>query len=297
MTSAINTFRNRIERRLRMNASFDQSNSIAEIAKSMVKFHRTCPPIPKTESNPYLRSKYADLSGILAIVTPHLVECGLSIIQSPIEENGLMTMLVHESGEWIKTIYYINPLPVVVDKDNKEKAVTPQSIGSAITYQRRYALQSMLNLNIEHDNDGSDVTAKPEKKQSKTAKQILEEQKAAKAAEANKDQQKQVQEPTDQPKEEPPLEVKEAVTGGTSQESFSAPIDGPCSPVQITQVKELLMQWARSKKGVDVEFVQKLKSTGRQKIADLTARECDQLIQAISVKSLDAFFESQLAKK
>ena len=72
-----------------------------------------------------------------------------------------------------------------------------------------------------------------EKKQSKTAKQILEEQKAAKAAEANKDQQKQVQEPTDQPKEEPPLEDPQAKDGIIVLDDSANPNINPDLPTEL----------------------------------------------------------------
>jgi hypothetical protein len=40
----------------------------------------------------------------------------------------------------------------------------PQGLGSAITYQRRYALGAILNLNIDEDDDGNQASAKPQKK-------------------------------------------------------------------------------------------------------------------------------------
>jgi hypothetical protein len=36
-------------------------------------------------------------------------------------------------------------------------------LGSAITYQRRYALGAILNLNIDEDDDGNQASARPKK--------------------------------------------------------------------------------------------------------------------------------------
>ena len=45
----------------------------------------------------------------------------------------------------------------------------PQAIGSAITYQRRYSIGSILNLNIDNDDDGNKASIKTEQEQQKTA--------------------------------------------------------------------------------------------------------------------------------
>jgi hypothetical protein len=38
----------------------------------------------------------------------------------------------------------------------------PQSMGSAITYQRRYSLAALLNLNIDKDDDGNAASVAPQ---------------------------------------------------------------------------------------------------------------------------------------
>ena len=55
-----------------------------------------------------------------------------------------ITLLLHESGEWIET----EPLQMKLEKN------TPQGVGSAVTYGRRYQISSVLGLASEEDDDG-----------------------------------------------------------------------------------------------------------------------------------------------
>jgi len=122
----------------------EQTESIKEIAKALCKFQGMVSKVKKTEENPFFKSKYADLSAILDVIRDPLNECDLSFVQFPTGENGLTTMLMHVSGEYIKESYTMKPT-----KND------PQGQGSAITYQRRYALAAILGLNIDHDDDGN----------------------------------------------------------------------------------------------------------------------------------------------
>jgi len=103
--------------------------------------------IRKDAKNPFFKSSYASLANILDSIKEPLIECGLAVTQFPFGENGLMTILMHESGEWIGFEYQMRPA-----KDD------PQGRGSAITYQRRYAIASVLCLNIDEDDDGNLAT-------------------------------------------------------------------------------------------------------------------------------------------
>lgn len=128
-----------------------KSDSIKELATALAKFQGMMKPIAKDASNPFFKSKYASLSAIIEDTKEPLVKCGLSYAQFPDEQDGLTTMLMHTSGEWISATYNISPV------DRK-----PQSLGSAITYARRYALQSILGLQVD-DDDGNEAS-KPKHK-------------------------------------------------------------------------------------------------------------------------------------
>lgn len=122
-----------------------KSESIKNIAKALVEFHKNVGKIKKGETNPFFKSKYANLSAILDVIDAPLQETGLSYVQFPVGKNQLTTLLMHsESGEWIQGTYEMTPT-----KND------PQGQGSVITYQRRYALGGVLGLNIDEDDDGA----------------------------------------------------------------------------------------------------------------------------------------------
>jgi hypothetical protein len=134
----------------------NKSESITELAKALVKFHSVMGKVSKDAKNPFFKNNYASLSNIIEAVTKPLNDNGLSVLQLPSIE-GLTTLLLHESGEWISSV---SATPV---KD----ATDPQKLGSAITYARRYALGAILSLNIDEDDDGQKAN-KPARQQAPT---------------------------------------------------------------------------------------------------------------------------------
>lgn len=124
-----------------------KSNSIQEIAKALITFQVKVDSIKKDAKNPFFKSSYASLANILDSIKEPLIECGLSILQFPTGDYGLTTILLHDSGEYLKSEYNMKPV-----KDD------PQGRGSAITYARRYAIASILCLNIDEDDDGNTAT-------------------------------------------------------------------------------------------------------------------------------------------
>jgi hypothetical protein len=122
----------------------NKSESIKNIAGALVKFQASVSKVAKEANNPFFKSKYASLANILDTIQKPLSECGLAISQFP-DGNALTTIILHaDSGEWMESSYV---MPVAKQND-------PQAMGSAMTYARRYALGSILNLNIDDDDDG-----------------------------------------------------------------------------------------------------------------------------------------------
>lgn len=122
----------------------NKSESIKELATALCKFQGAVEKIKKEATNPFFKSKYADLSSILDVIRQPLADNGLSFVQFPQGAHGLETMLMHTSGEWMSGSYEMTPT-----KND------PQGLGSVITYQRRYALGAILGLNIDADDDGN----------------------------------------------------------------------------------------------------------------------------------------------
>lgn len=130
----------------------DTSPSIGELAKALAKAQGCMKAAQKTKSNPFFKSKYADLEATWDACRDALSKNGLSIVQMPFDNDGRIgveTMLLHESGEWIK-----GNLAVRMAKDND-----PQNAGSIMSYLRRYSLQAAVGIATE-DDDGNAASGK-----------------------------------------------------------------------------------------------------------------------------------------
>ena len=127
-----------------------------ELFTSVSNFQAECPKISKDASNPFFKgSKYATLPHILSIITPILKKNGLLIVQ-PVMNNCVVTKLIHiDTGQTIESVYDI------LCKD----ATNPQQLGSGVSYARRYSISSILNLNIDDDDDGNAATGNVAPKQ------------------------------------------------------------------------------------------------------------------------------------
>jgi hypothetical protein len=90
--------------------------------------------------------RYADLADALEACRACLNEHEIAVVQMPASStrNGIevTTMLVHSSGEWIRSTPLFMPV-----------SGGAQDVGSAITYARRYSLLAMVGLAPE-DDDG-----------------------------------------------------------------------------------------------------------------------------------------------
>lgn len=133
----------------------ETSENINEISSALAKAQGQIENAIKDSSNPFFKSKYADLTSVWAACRKQLSENGLSVIQSPEESShgiSVVTMLCHSSGQWIRSKY---SMPCDSSK------LTPQVIGSAITYARRYALSAMVGIAPHDDDDGNEASNKP----------------------------------------------------------------------------------------------------------------------------------------
>jgi len=102
----------------------------------------------KNAVNPAFKSRYVDLSAVLAAVLPAWNANGLAITQFPVVAEDcssieLTTLISHTSGEWMES-----SIRMPVGKRD------PHGIGSAITYARRYTVASIAGL-MQDDDDGN----------------------------------------------------------------------------------------------------------------------------------------------
>jgi hypothetical protein len=124
-----------------------KSESIIKIAPALLKAQKQIGAAKKDAANPFFKSKYADLGSIMEVCKYPLNENGITVLQ-PIssDDNGVYvsTMLLHESGEYIESSMRISA----------KSPNDPQAQGSAISYAKRYSLQSMVFIPAE-DDDGN----------------------------------------------------------------------------------------------------------------------------------------------
>jgi len=127
----------------------NRSESIASIAKALAQFQKEVVQPEKSASNPHFKSKYVPLDNVVKSIADTAPAHGLSYIQTSVTEHdkaGVQTLLMHESGEWMEFEPFLLPIG---------QKSTPQAVGSAITYARRYTLSSIFGIASETDDDGN----------------------------------------------------------------------------------------------------------------------------------------------
>jgi uncharacterized membrane protein len=99
--------------------------------------------------------RYAPLSNGLDIVRKTLGQHEIATVQTTAIDQAsgilnLTTMLAHASGEWIASDWPVCPIA---------EMASPQRMGAALTYARRYALFTLVGIAGEDDLDAPDISA------------------------------------------------------------------------------------------------------------------------------------------
>ena len=147
----------------------EKSESIKELANALTKAQAEMSGAKKAAANPFFKSKYANLEEVIQCVKTPFADNGLSFMQFPISDDGFAgveTIILHESGEFISNSFML-----------KCAKNDPQGMGSAITYARRYGLQSACGIPSEDDDGEKAMSRKPPVKPMdlERAKQLLTE--------------------------------------------------------------------------------------------------------------------------
>lgn len=124
-----------------------------ELFTALIKAQASMGAAVKDSKNPHFRSSFASLSAVIGAVIPCLNEHGVGVLQLPhLDESyvQLTTVLIHSSGQMLSST-------VATPMGKKADA---QAVGSAITYLRRYSLQSIVGLPVE-DDDGNAASSRP----------------------------------------------------------------------------------------------------------------------------------------
>lgn len=135
------------------------SEQINEIAKALATAQGLMDNASKDRKNDHFKSKYADLASVRDAVIGPLSSAGIAVLQAPsttAEGVVVETRFVHGSGQWLSCSVGATP-----------RAYDPQSVGSAITYLRRYGLMALAGIAPEDDdgNAASVQTAPPRRQE------------------------------------------------------------------------------------------------------------------------------------
>src|SRR5690349_6289254 len=129
------------------------SDQINEIASALAKAQGEMKPAVFNKKNPHFGQRYADFTGCMDACRAPLSTNGLAVSQLPTFTNDgkfvLNTLLLHSSGQWMACEFPLN-------------SKTPdniQSLGSAMSYAKRYSLCGMLGIVADEDIDDDGESA------------------------------------------------------------------------------------------------------------------------------------------
>lgn len=130
------------------------------LMKSLADFQQECPAIFKSTAG--FNYKYADLPSILKVINPLLFKHGLVLSQPLVQDEDkilIRTILYHlESGEMLESL-------VEIPRVQLGKMNDYQSLGSGITYFRRYSMGSILVIVTDEDTDAAGEQVKDKAKE------------------------------------------------------------------------------------------------------------------------------------
>lgn len=127
------------------------SQNTNEIFKAMANFRTNLKQPEKSAKNPFFKSAYVPLEGVVSAIDKAIENTGLSYIQNTMSEGqevSVQTVILHESGEYI----ICDPLSMPASK------AEAQQFGSALTYCRRYSLASAFGVCSDYDDDGEECS-------------------------------------------------------------------------------------------------------------------------------------------
>jgi len=154
------------------------SELIDQIATALSAAQGETDAAKKTARNPFFRSTYADLAAVKDAIREPFAKHGLSFVQFPttafqgtpeayqwtakgsgevrhgvrvFTTVAVLTRLLHRSGQWIEG----DPVSALLPNGD------PQSVGSAISYLKRYALQAIAGIASEDDDAEATATTAP----------------------------------------------------------------------------------------------------------------------------------------
>lgn len=128
-----------------------ESQSLDKLYAALSKAQLEMLPAKTSCNNPFFKSKYADLASIVKASRKALGVNGLAVIQRIIRNGSagmtLLTRLCHASGQWIESSMTVNPPKQDI-----------QSLGSYLTYLRRYTYSAIVGVVASEEDDDGEAT-------------------------------------------------------------------------------------------------------------------------------------------
>jgi len=140
-----------------------------QIATALLKAQSEMSNPKKGATNPFFKSKYADLNSVREATIPILNANEITVLQPIVHVDGknfVKTILLHSSGELLESL-----TEIIYNKQNDAQAQ-----GSGISYARRYSLQSFVCVGADDDDGNHAVASKPN-----ATKEIMDKAKASNA--------------------------------------------------------------------------------------------------------------------
>lgn len=136
------------------------SDQVNELFGALSQFQGALENAPKDKAGHGY--KYADLAMCINTAKPVLAANGLAVSQMlGMNEHGkqtLITILTHSSGQYMMSEFVMVEASLMGGAGKNPAQV----LGSAITYQRRYAYAAIIGL-AQEDDDAHGVSSKPKK--------------------------------------------------------------------------------------------------------------------------------------
>lgn len=141
------------------------SEETKNIFKALSDFRTALQQPSKDANNPFFKSTYVTLDGVVKAIDEAIKGTGLSYSQEATSDGNqisVSTHVFHTSGEFIS----YDPLTLPTTKADA------QAFGSAVTYAKRYALGAVFGVTSDVDDDGNSTSGKnaPKNTNSKESK-------------------------------------------------------------------------------------------------------------------------------
>ncbi len=154
------------------------SPTIEKIAPALAQSQALMGAAAKDAKNPHFNSRYADLASVWSAFRDAFATHSLAVIQSPAIDGNhvrMVTRILHASGEWIEGSI-----------EATAKDASPQSIGSCVTYLRRYGASALIGIVSDDDDGQAAQSSQPERQRQAQRAPITDRHtKAAPAAAAS----------------------------------------------------------------------------------------------------------------